>query len=234
MSQTVDTLAAVFGFQTGGVRPAYDRPDVYDPTGTKKNVIELQKLYYEIMEALRTGNTAKFMEPEFQARLNEAMIPIKGQQASGSERILQNASRMGLDPSTTARLMADLDRSTGSSVAAAGRENVASRGNMILNLLAQIPGFTSNQQAMYTSEKHYENNWDAARESERDARNQANAATIRKYASFAFGGMGIDPMSMGGGMGGGMGLNKAPSGSVSSGYDPITDSYRPMDYGMTT
>lgn len=225
----------MFGFETGNVRLPYDGPDIYDPVGTKMAVQKLLALYNEVISAVRSGDTNKFMSEEFQARLNDALVPLKAANTSARERVLQNASRMGLDPMATARLTEQIDRAYGSEAAATGRNITGQRGNMILNLLSSIPGFLTNQQNMYAAEKHFENNWDNQRQMERDDRRAANAAATRNLivgmgggGAFGMGGGGFG-MDFLGGMGGG---SKQPGGSY--GYDPVSDAYQLRPSGQET
>jgi len=224
----------VLGFQTGGVQPGYDRPDVYDPVGTKADVQKLLALYGEVLDALRSGNTSKFLSEEFQARLNDALVPLKAAGASARDHVLQNAARLGLDPTSTARLLAEADRSYGSEAAATGRNIVGQRGNLIMQLLTQIPGFVSGQQKMYSDVKNTENEWDAQRTLQRDARDEKNAATVRSYASFFAGGGAGGMMGMMGGGGGGFFGGEATGGGAGGyGYDPVSDSIKPRSGGVS-
>lgn len=219
-------VAEVLGFQTGGVRDRYERPNVFDPVATKENITKLLKLYGELIDALRTGNTDKFLSAEFQAQLENALVPLRASYQTARTRLRENLIRRGVtDPVAQERLMADLERQEGSNVAQTGRFMVGQKGDFIRQLLSLGTQFTGQQQHAWVNEEHYRQEYDVAREMELQAKRSQNAAQARKYISMMGGGGGMDFMGGGGGFtpASSFGLG-AGGGGGQSGYNPIQDS----------
>lgn len=224
MGSVLKPLMGLFGLQTGGVRDPYSSPYALDPVGTKENITKLLQLYGELVDALRTGNTDKFLSAEFQSRMEQALVPLRAQYQTARTRLRENLVRQGVtDPVAQERLMSDLERQEGSEVAKTGRFVTGERGDFIRSLLGLATQFTGNQQSAVIDENRFKLGYNAAREQEAAARSEKNASQIRSYWSMIAGAGGGGGMFGGGASGGGGGFSFGDTG-----YNPLSDS---ISYG---
>src|SRR5258706_11156988 len=115
-------LGDFLGFQMGGVRPPYQSPGVYNPGMTKDVNDKLLQLFSGAINALNTGDTEHFMSPEFDALLEQSLVPLRSAYQTNKQSIVESLHRSGVtDPVAIQRYMEDMDRSFGSESASAGR-----------------------------------------------------------------------------------------------------------------
>jgi len=220
-------MAEVLGFHTGGVGPDYRELNLYNPALTREDVDKLLGLYGDLIDAAKGGEN-KFLEDSFQEELSNVLVPLRASFASSQERAKENLIRSGADPTTIARVMADLERGYGSNVASASRSVAVGQARRKEQFPFQVgqltSGFLTGQQTGAQAENEFALQYRTEQEVAKQARRQQNAAMVRKYISMMAGGGGGDMGGIdfsgfgGGGIGGGVAQYSGGGGGGTSEY----------------
>jgi hypothetical protein len=199
MGFSLKSVGNLVGLSFGGAGDKFRPSGVLDIEGTKASASEALRLIQELLKAGGMGG-GKFLEDTFGEEIMNFLVPFRAQTRSNRERAKEAFLRSGTgSPELMAEILRRVDRDSGSQLSRGIRQigigQARRREEFPFKALGISTPFISRQQQFAMRENEFGQQFNRERERYKEAQKMGNMGTLRRIASYGFGGGGVDPLS---------------------------------------